>query len=111
MVSRRTAPTPLPFWPTCARRETCSRSSYAPFPLRTRTAPPRGGAIRHQIAHLTWTERTVLTALEEPEVFARLRKRFAAEADVVDRAAEEGAARPRAEIFASWQDSWRRALG
>ncbi|KLU10966.1 TIGR03084 family metal-binding protein [Kocuria sp. SM24M-10] len=72
--------------------------------------PAEGWTIRHQIAHLTWTERTVLTALEEPEVFAQLRERFAAETDVVDRGAQEGAARPPAEILASWQDSRRRVL-
>ncbi len=72
--------------------------------------PAEGWTIRHQVAHLTWTERTVLTALEEPEVFAQLRERFRAEADVVDRGAQEGAARPPAEILASWQDSRRRVL-
>lgn len=75
-----------------------------------RPTPAEGWIIRHQIAHLTWTERTVLTALEEPEDFSRLRERFRAEADVVDRGAQEGAARPSAEILASWQDSRRRVL-
>lgn len=63
--------------------------------------PAEGWTIRHQIAHLTWTERTVLSAIEDPAVFARLRERFASEADDVDRAAAEGAARPAAEILAS----------
>ncbi|KUG61487.1 wyosine base formation domain-containing protein [Kocuria rosea subsp. polaris] len=72
--------------------------------------PAEGWTIRHQVAHLTWTERTVLTALEEPKVFAQLRERFRAEADVVDRGAQEGAARPPAPILASWQDSRRRVL-
>lgn len=75
-----------------------------------RPTPAEGWTIRHQIAHLTWTERTVLTALEEPEVFAQMREQFRAEADVVDRGAQEGAARPPAEILASWQESRRRVL-
>jgi uncharacterized protein (TIGR03084 family) len=75
-----------------------------------RPTPAEGWTIHHQIAHLIWTERIVLTALEEAGAFARLRERFAAEADVVDRGAQEGAAHPRAEILASWQDSRRRVL-
>ncbi|PWF84022.1 TIGR03084 family protein [Kocuria rosea] len=75
-----------------------------------RPTPAEGWTIRHQVAHLSWTERTVLTALEEPEVFAQLRERFGGEADVVDRAAAEGATRAPAEILASWQESRRRVL-
>ncbi|MFW3386026.1 UNVERIFIED_CONTAM: TIGR03084 family metal-binding protein [Kocuria sp. CPCC 205274] len=70
-----------------------------------RPTPAEAWTIRHQVAHLTWTERTVLTALEEPEVFAQLRERFRAEPGVVDRGAAEGATRSPAEILASWQDS------
>ncbi|TDL44660.1 TIGR03084 family metal-binding protein [Kocuria rosea] len=75
-----------------------------------RPTPAEGWTIRHQIAHLTWTERTMLTALEEPEVFAQLRERFRAEPGVVDRGATEGATRSPAEILASWQDSRRNVL-
>lgn len=52
----------------------------------------------------------MLTALEGPAVFAQLRERFAAEADVVDRAAQDDAARPPADILASWCESRSRVL-
>ena len=43
---------------------------------------------------------SAFTAVEEPKVVAQPRERLAAEADV-DRGAQEGAARPPAEILAS----------
>lgn len=72
--------------------------------------PAEGWAVRHQVAHLAWTDRAVLDAIEDPATFARLRERFARDPDVVDRTAQEGAARSPAEILESWRDSRSRVL-
>ncbi|MFI7482070.1 TIGR03084 family metal-binding protein [Kocuria sp. M1R5S2] len=83
-----------------------------PLPLADWDAPTPsdGWAIRHQVAHLAWTDQAVLSATEDPGSFAALRERFARDPDVVDRAAQEGAARPSAEILESWCHSRSRVL-
>jgi uncharacterized protein (TIGR03084 family) len=72
--------------------------------------PAEGWAVRHQVAHLAWTDQAVLSAIDDPAAFAGLRERFARDPGVVDRAAEEGAARSPAEILESWHGSRGRVL-
>lgn len=42
-----------------------------------RPTPTAGWAVRHQVAHLAWTERAVLSAVEDLAAFTVLRERFA----------------------------------
>lgn len=43
--------------------------------------PAEGWAVRHQVAHLAWTDQAVHSAIEDPQAFAGLRKRFARDPD------------------------------
>jgi uncharacterized protein (TIGR03084 family) len=67
-----------------------------------RPTPAPGWAVRHQIAHLAWTDAALLTALQEPERFSRLAGEVAADPDVVHKAALAGGAAPVAELSAGW---------
>ncbi|POM25690.1 hypothetical protein BTM25_00730 [Actinomadura rubteroloni] len=75
----------------------------APLPTGRWAAPTpaAGWTIAHQIAHLTWTDGVALQAATDPDAFtAGLAD---TDLDVVDRAAERGAARPPAELLADWR--------
>ena len=72
--------------------------------------PAAGWAVRHQVAHLAWTDEAVLSAIEDPAAFAELRERFAQDPGVVDRAAQKAAARPPAELLETWHDNRNRVL-
>ncbi|MFI7482022.1 maleylpyruvate isomerase N-terminal domain-containing protein [Kocuria sp. M1R5S2] len=45
-----------------------------PAPDRNLPTPAEGWSVRHQVAHLTWTDRTALSAIEDPATFAALRE-------------------------------------
>ena len=81
-----------------------------PAPDWDLATPAEGWAVRHQVAHLAWTDEAVLSAIQDPEAFAELRERFARDPGVVDRAAQEAAARPPAEILETWRTSRSRVL-
>jgi uncharacterized protein (TIGR03084 family) len=66
--------------------------------------PARGWTIAHQIAHLAWTDSRVLIAVRTPDEFgAEVKRALAAGEGYVDDAADEGAARPAAELLAEWR--------
>jgi uncharacterized protein (TIGR03084 family) len=66
--------------------------------------PAVGWTIAHQIAHLAWTDQAALLAIREPEEFVRqIAGLWSATESPVDAAAEEGAARPPAELLARWR--------
>ncbi|MBL1081908.1 TIGR03084 family protein [Streptomyces actinomycinicus] len=73
--------------------------------------PAPGWTVAHQIAHLAWTDRSALLAVTDPGAFqALVEKALAAPGSFVDEGAEEGAARPPAELLADWR-AGRTALG
>jgi uncharacterized protein (TIGR03084 family) len=74
-------------------------------PARWATATPaEGWTIAHQIAHLAWTDRQALLAVEDPEAFAREAGAALDRLDTyVDEAADEGAALPVPELLAGWR--------
>ncbi|HSV65525.1 MAG TPA: TIGR03084 family metal-binding protein [Mycobacteriales bacterium] len=73
--------------------------------------PAPGWTIRHQISHLTWTDRKVLLAVTDPDEFRdELRLAIDHVAEYLDQGAREGAGQPPAELLAAWRES-RRALG
>ncbi|WP_019632837.1 TIGR03084 family metal-binding protein [Actinomadura atramentaria] len=67
--------------------------------------PAEGWTVAHQITHLAWTDRQALLAATDPAAFtAAVEAAFAGGGfDMVDKAAEEGAARPAAEVLADWR--------
>lgn len=74
------------------------------------TPAPRW-TIKHQIAHLSWTDAAAHRAAAEPERFTDWLDSITL--DVVDTAADEGAAQPSAQLFATWRhnrDRLRAAL-
>ncbi|TAM87554.1 MAG: TIGR03084 family protein [Jatrophihabitans sp.] len=72
--------------------------------------PAAGWTIAHQIAHLAWTDEAALLAATDPDAFAaEVRAALPRIATYVQDAAAEGAARPPADLLASWR-SGRRAL-
>ena len=74
-----------------------------------RDTPAAGWTIAHQIAHLTWTDRSTLLAINDPVAFAAHLNEAAASPDsFVDRGAQETLAEPAA-LLATWRES-RRAL-
>lgn len=69
---------------------------------RQPTAAP-GWTMAHQIAHLEWTDNLLLTALREPDRFAKFRSEMRVPLTAaVDAAAASGAARDRSEALAAW---------
>lgn len=71
--------------------------------------PALGWTIAHQIAHLCWTDRVALTALTDPDGFATIvTKAMGDPLGFVDKAAEELAVTPAAELLAGWRDARNR---
>jgi uncharacterized protein (TIGR03084 family) len=69
-----------------------------------RETPSQGWTIAHQIAHLAWTDDVAALAATDPDAFNAQVQAAIAEFDTyVDRAAEEGAQRPPADILAGWR--------
>ncbi|MET8567892.1 TIGR03084 family metal-binding protein [Streptomyces sp. NPDC004783] len=68
------------------------------------TPAPRW-TIAHQIAHLTWTDRSALVAVTDEDAFrALVEKAVAAPGTFVDEGAEEGARLAPAELLAAWRE-------
>jgi len=66
--------------------------------------PAPGWTVRHQIAHLAWTDQMALLSLTEPQRLAELSRPGGADpAGFVDRAAEQGAQRPPGELLSAWR--------
>ncbi|ORA58503.1 TIGR03084 family metal-binding protein [Mycobacteroides franklinii] len=71
-----------------------------------RDTPAAGWTIAHQIAHLHWTDAQSLLAVTDPEGFANeLPKAMADPFGFVDKAAEETAQIPPAELLTRWRDT------
>jgi uncharacterized protein (TIGR03084 family) len=71
-----------------------------------RGTPAAGWSVAHQIAHLAWTDDVAVLAATDPAAFQDRVRELAAGGDfggVVDRAAEQGAAGPAAELLAGWR--------
>ena len=69
-----------------------------------RETPAPGWTIAHQIAHLAWTDDVAILAATDADAFTAQVQAAIAEFDTyVDRAAEDGARRPPAEILAGWR--------
>ncbi|MDQ1036995.1 uncharacterized protein (TIGR03084 family) [Streptomyces sp. V3I8] len=72
--------------------------------------PAPGWTVAHQIAHLTWTDRSALLAVTDAEAFAgEIDKALASPDGFVDEGAEQGAALPPDRLLAEWRTG-RRAL-
>ncbi|MEV5607968.1 TIGR03084 family metal-binding protein [Streptomyces sp. NPDC052225] len=72
------------------------------------TPAPRW-TVAHQIAHLAWTDRAALLAVEDQDAFAgEVAKAVAAPESFVDDGAEEGAAQPLDVLLAGWRDGRER---
>lgn len=68
--------------------------------------PARGWTIAHQIAHLTWTDRAALTALQGQEAFQPLLEASQEQPmGAVDAAAEQGSQHPPAQLLTDWNAS------
>ncbi|MDO0934037.1 TIGR03084 family metal-binding protein [Streptomyces sp. DG2A-72] len=66
--------------------------------------PAVGWTVAHQIAHLAWTDRSALLAMTDPDAFrGEMEKALAAMDVFVDDGAQEGAAKPPAELLADWR--------
>ncbi|GAA3677345.1 TIGR03084 family metal-binding protein [Arthrobacter ginkgonis] len=80
-----------------------------------RPTPAPGWGIRHQVAHLAWTDEALFLALTAPEEFGRLRLRVGADPEAaVAEAAEAGAGADPEVIVRRWVAGQRRtaqALG
>ncbi|HEX5565466.1 MAG TPA: TIGR03084 family metal-binding protein [Streptomyces sp.] len=79
----------------------------------TAGTPAPGWTVAHQIAHLVWTDERALLAVREPELFRREAQEALADPGAVrtyvDAGARRGAARPPAELLATWRTG-RKAL-
>lgn len=74
--------------------------------------PAAGWTIAHQIGHLTWTDRTSLTAITDAEGFQRaLKEAWTDPGGFVDAAADAEAARPPSELLADWREYRARLAG
>lgn len=71
-----------------------------------RPTPAPSWTIKHQIAHLSWTDAAAYQAAAEPERFTEWLGTITP--DVVDTAAERGAAEPDAQLLATWRDNRER---
>jgi uncharacterized protein (TIGR03084 family) len=70
----------------------------------TTPTPAAGWTVAHELAHLAWSDGTVLIALRTPGAFADIEQRAAAAgARWADDAADAGAARPRADLLEQWR--------
>lgn len=66
--------------------------------------PAAGWTIAHQIAHLLWTDRVALTAVNDEAAFAELLEAASSNpTGFVDAGADELAATPPAELLADWR--------
>jgi uncharacterized protein (TIGR03084 family) len=66
--------------------------------------PAAGWTIAHQIAHLNWTDRLALLAIDQPEQLAdAMREAATNPGSFVDDAASAGADLPPAELLAGWR--------
>jgi len=69
-----------------------------------RPTPAPGWSIAHQLAHLNWTDRLALLAIDQPDRLAEaMRQAVDDPAGYVDDAAAVGAALPPAELLAGWR--------
>ncbi|MBD0424873.1 TIGR03084 family protein [Streptomyces sp. TRM S81-3] len=76
----------------------------SPGEWRLATPAPRW-TIAHQIAHLTWTDRSALLAVTDEDGFrALVDKALAAPGTFVDEGAQEGAALPPAALLTAWRE-------
>ncbi|QNE14379.1 TIGR03084 family metal-binding protein [Pseudarthrobacter sp. NBSH8] len=72
--------------------------------------PAPGWDIRHQVAHLTWTDEALALALCSPDEFDALRNRVLADPEgVVNEAAASGATKAPEVIMRRWVSGQRRA--
>ncbi|AQT82430.1 TIGR03084 family protein [Mycolicibacterium litorale] len=68
--------------------------------------PAPGWTVAHQIAHLLWTDRVALTSVTDEPAFTELLTAAAADPfGFVDKAAEELAATPPAELLDQWRQT------
>lgn len=66
--------------------------------------PAPGWTVAHQIAHLAWSDTNVLSALRTPDAFsAELARAEAEGSEHADKAAAEGAAKPRSLLLDEWR--------
>lgn len=71
--------------------------------------PAPGWAVRHQVAHLAWTDRAALTSATDPDRFAaQLARAIGDPQGYVQAGADEGAALPAADLLARWRDGRRK---
>lgn len=71
--------------------------------------PAPGWTIAHQIGHLLWTDRVALTSVTDEPAFDELLAAAATDATgFVDRAADDEARRPIADLLADWRETRRR---
>ena len=63
----------------------------------------KGWTIAHQIAHLQWTDKAVVAAIEEPAEFAALRAEVQADPRRIDLAAEHGSELAPSILFTRWR--------
>ena len=74
--------------------------------------PAAGWAVRHQVAHLTWTDKALHSALTAPDDFETLRARVAADAGaVVGDAAEAGTGVAPGALLDGWVAGRRLTAG
>jgi uncharacterized protein (TIGR03084 family) len=70
-----------------------------------RATPAPRWSVAHQIAHLAWTDRAALLAMNDADAFAgEVEKAIAAPESFVDDGAEEGARQEPAVLLARWRD-------
>ncbi|MFI0241542.1 TIGR03084 family metal-binding protein [Streptomyces sp. NPDC016845] len=70
-----------------------------------RATPAPRWTVAHQIAHLAWTDRAALLAMNDPDAFAgEVEKAVAAPDSFVDDGADAGAAQEPAALLAQWRD-------
>lgn len=77
--------------------------------------PAAGWTVRHQVAHLAWTDRVALLSATDPAGFAaELSRGMADAAEYVQRGVRDGAGLPTAELLTGWRagrDALAIALG
>lgn len=75
-----------------------------------RLTPAAGWTVRHQVAHLAWTDAALHLALTSPNDFGKLRKHVNADsAAAVSEGADTGAAATPADLLARWVTGQKRA--
>ncbi|HTZ42432.1 MAG TPA: TIGR03084 family metal-binding protein [Jatrophihabitans sp.] len=73
--------------------------------------PAAGWSVAHQIAHLHWTDRVALLAVDQPAALAEVMAQAQANpVGFVDEAAEEGARLPPGELLAAWRGGRERLV-